>query len=109
VLGLNRHVRLGGHDMVLLSLESWTTSFTIHWFFAAEHHSSDVDLALREGLRRDVSDGDAGTEDRGGDFGAGGGNSASWRRTSYFAPSIRNDASRLRIRVGDPTGGAWPR
>lgn len=36
-------------EMVLLRLEEWTNSFTIHWFFAAASLNSEVEQRLHAG------------------------------------------------------------
>lgn len=91
----------GPHELTLLSLERWTTSFTIRWFFASNDPRDDIDLRLQGGLLWTVTD-DLGNTYRGGDYGGGGGNSPHWRCTSYFAPQIASDAQSLNVRLESP-------
>lgn len=91
----------GPHELTLLSLERWTTSFTIRWFFASNEPGADIDLQLQDGLSWSVTD-DLGNSYRGGDYGGGGGNSPHWRCTSYFAPQIASDAQSLNVRLESP-------
>ena len=74
-------------EMMLLRLEEWTTSFTVHWFFATSDRSAAIDLRLQNGLEWDLID-DRANQYRGGDYGGGGANSPNWRRASYFAPAL---------------------
>lgn len=91
----------GPHELTLLSIERWTTSFTIRWFFASTEPSDHLDVQLQAGLAWTVTD-DRGNSYRGGDYGGGGGNSPHWRCTSYFAPQIVAGAQSLNLRVVSP-------
>ena len=90
--------------MMLLRLEEWTTSFTVHWFFATSDRSAAIDLRLQNGLEWDLID-DRANQYRGGDYGGGGANSPNWRRASYFAPALDSEATRLTVRVTSPVTG----
>lgn len=101
---LNQQVPCPGAEMVLLSLEEWTSSFTIRWFFAAADPNDETDLRLQSGLTWRLMD-DQGNSYRGGDYGGGGGNSPHWRMTSYFAPPLNAETNRLTIEVTSPVNG----
>jgi hypothetical protein len=104
VVALNQQLLDPPAEMVLLSLEEWTKSFTVHWFFATPDPSGAIDLRLQDGLEWDLVD-DRANHYRGGDYGGGGGNSPNWRRASYFAPALDAEATRLTVRVASPVNG----
>lgn len=101
VHALDRRVLRSPGEMVMLSLEEWSGSFTIHWFFSTSEPSDEIDLRLQDGLHWELVD-DLGNSYRGGDYGGGGGNSPGWRMASHFAPAIDHEATRLVIRVTSP-------
>lgn len=104
VVALNQQLLDPPAEMVLLGLEEWTTSFTVHWFFATSDPSDAIDLRLQNGLTWDLID-DQANHYRGGDYGGGGGNSPNWRKASYFAPALAPEATRLTVRVTSPVTG----
>lgn len=106
VVALNEQLLDPPAEMVLLSLEEWTTSFTLHWFFGTLDPTDAIDLRLQPGLEWDLID-DRANRYRGGDYGGGGGNSPNWRRASYFAPALDREATRLTVRVTSPVSGKW--
>ena len=104
VVALNQRLLDPPAEMVLLSLEEGTTSFTVHWFFATSDPSDAIDLRLQNGLEWDLID-DQENRYRGGDYRGGGGNSPNWRKASYFAPTLDQEATRLTVHVTSPVTG----
>lgn len=104
VVALNQQLLDPPAEMVLLSLEEWTTSFTLHWFFATSDPGDAIDLRLQNGLEWELID-DRANRYRGGDYGGGGGNSHNWRKASYFAPALDREATRLTVDVASPVTG----
>jgi hypothetical protein len=91
-------------EMVLLSLEEWTTFAALRWFFTSSGVIDDaIDDRLQDGLLWDAED-DFGNHYDGADFGGGGGNANHWVKTSWFAPAIPQNATRLTLRVLAPVG-----
>jgi hypothetical protein len=88
-------------EMVLLSLEAWTTYVALHWFFATAQPSDACDRLLQSGLEWWGLD-DLGNDYRGFDLGGGGGSSGHWTATTWFAPALATGVGTIKLRFTSP-------
>lgn len=91
-------------EMTIISLEEWTTSFAIRWWFATPQPSTAIDLLLQDGLHWSAVD-QTGASYIGGDFGGGGGNSPRWVASTIFAPALPANWDTITLRVSSPIDG----
>jgi hypothetical protein len=104
VIGLNQRCPLEPPaEMILLSLELWTTFFALRWSFGTAKPADEIDLRLEAGLTWEATD-DRKNHYIGGDYGGSGGNSPHWVATTWFSPTLEPTAGSLKLRFDSPLG-----